>query len=63
MDLCKFKTTLGNTSLKEKQNQAVLTHIFNPNTWVIWEVLLSVCCLYWLVNKETALAYSKAELS
>ena len=22
-----------------------------------------MCCFYWLMNKETALAYSKAELS
>ena len=22
---------------------------------LVWEVLLSMCCLYWLMNKETAL--------
>ena len=30
---------------------------------MVCEVLLSICCFYWLMNKETALTYSKAELS
>ena len=31
-------------------------------TWVMWEVLLNMCCFYWLINKA-ALAYSRAEHS
>ena len=29
---------------------------------VVWEVLLSMCCFYWLVNKELFWTYSRAEL-
>ena len=25
---------------------------------LVWEVLLFICCFYWLMNEETGLAYS-----
>ena len=32
MELYESKATLGYTSLKEKQNQAVMVHTFNPSS-------------------------------
>ena len=37
------------------------TELYFVYDWLMWEVLLSMCCFYWLMSKEAALACDRTE--